>query len=221
MRSILDPIRFTARKAIASRTALLILHMQNRSRRGLTLMHGTMVRQSFAKGALGRRHGPMRRYFFDRSKLRARVTERHFTDRSEALRFLNRVKTNHDALDELRYWYVRNGRTPQSDRELMEYCATALTSGRLRVYERLVRAPSVHGSIKQVDEAPMRPTKSEGDRVTPSAMRGATQRTQPSSTQPKKPSIDVESQIASLQAAAESGAPFCEQCAKLSSGASK
>jgi hypothetical protein len=156
----------------------------------------------------------MRRYFFDQSKVRAKVIERQFVDRVEALRFLNEEKASHDTVSELRYWYARQGRMPQSDRELMEYCATALTTGLLHVYERVGSGPSSQDNSPQVDETANRPSNSTGERFTPSAMRGRTSSVQPSSTKTPKSSIDVERQILALQAAAESGAPFCEQCNK-------
>lgn len=168
----------------------------------------------------------MPRYtFFTRSD-RVSSKFQRFSDKDEARRFLHNATSDFDTLNDLRLWANDQGFLRRDDTDLVDYAAAYLVFGDLRVarYPLKLSEISSGGTTEETaGEAEDRtPLTNSADRATPSALRRP--RTDPApaaSPPPKQTVVDINTQIAALIAAAQSGAPFCEQCQKANARAAK
>lgn len=163
----------------------------------------------------------MRRYkIFNRSNHLGRKALR-FSDTEDATRFLQHATLDHDILNDLRRWAVENDCSRRQDAELVRYAASHLVYGDLRVawfQERLdFQATQSSSAETAPNDRTSKPRTSSGERVTPSSLRASKSEASPKSTLSSAP-VDIAKQIATLLAAAKSGAPFCEQCQNSKSG---
>lgn len=156
----------------------------------------------------------MREYSFGDRFEKPGKSALRFHDLYEALEFLRTAAANFDTLVALRIWAGRRGSGPRPDRDLLDYAATCLVSGELTVVPliRFTYRGSMTGagggasrSLKQF------PTAESGQ---PHSAPRETN-VQPAAPEPRsmpQTKVDVSAKVATLLAAAESGAPFCEQC---------
>jgi hypothetical protein len=165
----------------------------------------------------------MRKYIFsDRFEGMTKAPLRFFKH-DKALQFLREATAEYNTLVDLRHWASRRGHRPLPDRELLEYAATCLIAGNLvaGTFGKVTKEsskPSVMkgggaGVIQKREVAPA-PAYRPGERTTPSALIDRQPEKAPEPAPLPAPTLDVKEQVAALLAAAQSGAPFCEQCEK-------
>lgn len=151
------------------------------------------------------------RYRFDDRLGGRHGSVRHFHDHGEALRFLRAEASDFVSLGYLRVWADRRGFGSRLDRDLFQFAATGLVSGELTV--RPVTRVILGGTPGPSPST--RPSEAIPRNEAPARAASVGLRKAPTKPPPKPANtLDVDQQVAALMAAAKSGTPFCEQCAR-------
>jgi hypothetical protein len=129
-----------------------------------------------------------------------------FKDKASAVQFLTRFKKDGSAISALRRILAEGGGSSGSmtDAQVLDEVAARMSRGDLVICYRRNKTPSTTGD----DEQAAAPEPS-----TATAMKAPVKR-----DEPDQPTFsndhDVRAQVGTLVAAAASGVPFCEECAK-------
>lgn len=151
-----------------------------------------------------------------------RVTSKwqRFYDTDEASSFLRIATSDFDTLNDLRRWAWDQGFALRQDVDLLKYASACLVSDDLRVARYPLEYRTAYGGPPEAEPPAEQSRTSSAERATPSTFRPQKSEPPPQTT-PSRSAVDVDQQIATLLAAAQNGAPFCEQCEKANSGAAK